>query len=132
MLDFVKIVSTVKESKMERTVTFRPKFIVNHRSKDLMIKGGDFYAVWDERKGLWSTSEQDALDLIDIMVREAIDKYEAKPFESVIGCYTWDSDSGAVDKWHKFVQKQMRDNFVQLDQQSCLQTAMLNAKIMQA
>lgn len=116
MLDFVKIVCTVKETKTERTVKFRPKFIVNHRSKDLMIKGGDFYAVWDERKNLWSTDEQDANDLIDAMIKEAVDNYEAKPWDHVEGCYMWDSDSGSVDKWHKFVQKQMRDNFVQLDQ----------------
>ena len=30
-----------------------------------MIRGGDFYAIWNEEKGLWSTDEQDALQLID-------------------------------------------------------------------
>ena len=30
-----------------------------------MIRGGDFYAIWREDLGLWSTDEQDAVDLID-------------------------------------------------------------------
>lgn len=38
-------------------------------SKDLMIRGGKFYAVWDESKGLWSTSELDAARLIDRDIR---------------------------------------------------------------
>ena len=41
------------------------------KSKDLMIRGGDFYAVWMEDEGLWSTDEEDALQIID---RE-LDKY---------------------------------------------------------
>ena len=31
-----------------------------------MIRGGDFYAIWIEERGLWSTDEQDALQLIDL------------------------------------------------------------------
>ena len=35
-----------------------------------MIRGGDFYAVWIEEFGLWSTDEQDALNLIDKILDE--------------------------------------------------------------
>ena len=41
-----------------------PKFILK-RSEDLMIRGGDFYAIWLEERGFWSTDELDALQLID-------------------------------------------------------------------
>ena len=34
-----------------------PKFIIR-KSSDLMIRGGDFYAVWIDSRGLWSTDEQ--------------------------------------------------------------------------
>lgn len=37
-----------------------PKFILK-KSSDLMIRGGDFYAVWREDLGLWSTEEQDVI-----------------------------------------------------------------------
>ena len=33
--------------------------------KDIMIKGGDFYAIWDESRGLWSKDIGDAIRLID-------------------------------------------------------------------
>ena len=33
--------------------------------KDIMIKGGSFYAVWDEEQGLWSKDRGDAIRLID-------------------------------------------------------------------
>ena len=32
-----------------------PKFIIKNPSETLMIRGGDFYAIWVEEKGLWST-----------------------------------------------------------------------------
>lgn len=41
-----------------------PKFVIK-KSEDLMIRGGDFYAIWIEDKGLWSTDEEDAINLID-------------------------------------------------------------------
>lgn len=34
-------------------------------SKDLMVKGSKFYAIWDEEAGLWSTNAYDAQRLID-------------------------------------------------------------------
>lgn len=35
------------------------------RSKDLMVRGRSFYAIWDEELGLWSTDEYDVQRLID-------------------------------------------------------------------
>lgn len=35
------------------------------RSYDLMVRGRDFYAVWDEERGLWSTDEYDVQRLVD-------------------------------------------------------------------
>lgn len=34
-----------------------PKFIIK-KSSDLMIRGGDFYAIWIDERGMWSTDEQ--------------------------------------------------------------------------
>lgn len=44
------------------------------RSKDLMIRGKAFYAIWDEKKGLWSTDEYDVQRLVD----EELKKYKVK------------------------------------------------------
>ena len=70
MIDFLMI-ST--RSTKRGLIEIYPKFIIK-KSSDLMIRGGDFYAIWVEERGLWSTDEQDALMLID---RE-LDKYAEK------------------------------------------------------
>lgn len=41
-----------------------PDFVVK-RSKDLMVRGKSFYAVWDEEAQLWSTDEYDIQRLVD-------------------------------------------------------------------
>ena len=84
------------------------------KTKDLMIRGGDFYAIWDERKGLWSTDEFDVVDIID----SAINEFKARnpEFSGTKTMYMEDSDSRVVDRWHKYVQKQMPDDYHQLDE----------------
>lgn len=113
MLDFFRITARQKKGIVE----VYPKFIVRPNTKDLMIKGGDFFAVWDENRNIWSKNEQSVIDQVD----EAIDIFikkrkETHPEETLVGLYMWDSDAGSIDRWHKFVQKQMRDCFVQLDE----------------
>jgi Predicted ATPase len=41
-----------------------PDFTVG-RSKDLMVRGRSFYAIWDEEQNLWSTDEYDVQRLVD-------------------------------------------------------------------
>ena len=53
MIDFMKI--STRQVKKGVTEIF-PKFVLK-KSSDLMIRGGDFYAVWNEDTGLWSTDE---------------------------------------------------------------------------
>jgi hypothetical protein len=53
-----------------------PDFKVG-RSKDLMIRAKSFYAIWDEKAGLWSTDEYDVQRLIDedlFRHKEALEK----------------------------------------------------------
>lgn len=111
MVDFMIISTKAKDGKLE----VRPKFIIK-KSKDLMIRGGDFYAIWLEEKGIWSQEEDDALDLIDQELK-AFKKEKEKSFEGVIDiAYIRDAESGIIDKWHKYCQKQMRDNYHMLDE----------------
>lgn len=35
------------------------------KGKDFMMKGSEFYAIYDERTGLWNTSMDEAIDIID-------------------------------------------------------------------
>lgn len=113
MLDFLKIAT--KRQRNGRVEVY-PKFIIK-KSEDLMIRGGDFYAVWVENKGLWSTDEQDVIDLVDHELNQFIEDNKAT-FEDnpPIRDYMWDADTGTIDRWHKYCQRQSRDNFHQLDE----------------
>lgn len=112
MLDFLKI---SKRRPKKDIVEIYPKFIIK-KSADLMIRGGDFYAIWVEEYGLWSTDEGDALRLID----QELEKYMQEHGDDIDGdvrvLHMWDADSGMIDKWHKYCQKQMRDSFHMLDE----------------
>lgn len=124
MIDFLMI-ST--RSTKRGVIEIYPKFIIK-KSSDLMIRGGDFYAIWLEDRGLWSTDEQDALQLID---RE-LDRYaeeNRKNFDSSVKVlHMWDSESGMIDSWHKYCQKQMRDSFRMLDEKLIFSNTPTNKK----
>ena len=126
MLDFLKI--STRSRKKENIVEISPKFVIM-KSEDLMIRGGDFYAIWVEDRGLWSTDEQDALQLIDReLTRYAEDNKQRFDGQDVIILHMWDSGSGMIDAWHKYCQKQMRDNFVTLDEKLIVSNAEASKK----
>lgn len=112
MFDFMTISTRIPK---RGVIEVYPKFLVK-KSSDLMIRGSDFYAIWVEERKLWSTEEVDALQLID---RE-LDEYTRTHVEFFEGevriMYMRDSDSGSIDRFHKYCQKQMRDNFHMLDE----------------
>lgn len=95
-------------------VEIYPKFIVK-KSSDLMIRGSDFYAIWIEDKGLWSTDENDAIQLIDRALDEYVKEYGSKLGDTYFVRHLWDAETGMIDRWHKFCQHQLRDHFHQLD-----------------
>lgn len=113
MLDFIKI----KEKSTKIGLEIYPAFIIKSSFDDLMIRGGDFYAVWNDYTQLWSTDEGVLINLID----SELEKY-AKNYETRTGtkparvCYLWDSDSGSIDRWHKYCQQQLRDFYHPLDE----------------
>jgi len=112
MYDFLKITEINKNNKL----TVRPDFKVrSDKRKDLMIKGGDFYAVWDENKKLWSTDESVVIRNVDAAIDEHIQNLDAKYYSSVTALYMDNSSSGVIDVWHKYVKQQCRDNYHTLD-----------------
>lgn len=108
-------------------VEIYPKFIIK-RSKDLMIRGGDFYAIWVEDRGLWSTDEQDALQLIDRALDAYVEENKSKIEGTIRVLHMWDANSGMIDTWHKYCQKQMRDSFHMLDEKLIFSNTETNKK----
>lgn len=121
-MDFLKI--ETRPTKKNGTEIF-PNFIVR-KSKDLMIRGGDFYAVWDDDRGLWSTDEEDATRLID----SELTKYKEQhpDMEKAHILYLHDSKSKMIDSWHHYIQKQMRDNYHSLDEKLVFADSPVNKK----
>lgn len=111
MIDFL-MVST--RSKKDGPVEIYPKFKVTN-SSDLMIRGGDFYAIWIEDRGLWSTDELDVIRLVDRELDNYVEENKDR-YPSYKICYMWDAETGVIDRWHKYCQKQMRDSFTPLDE----------------
>lgn len=64
-MDFYQICTRPGKNGM---VEIYPDFTVG-RSKDLMVRGRGFYAIWDETKGMWSTDEYDVQRIVDEELR---------------------------------------------------------------
>ena len=111
MIDFLFI---ARRTGKHGVIEIYPKLIIKH-SKDLMIRGGDFYAIWLQERGLWSTDEQDALQLIDRELDNYADAHKAD-FDNYRVLHMWYAESGMIDIWHRYCQRQMRDSFVMLDE----------------
>ena len=112
MMDFLMISTRTKK---DGSVEIYPKFKIID-STDLMIRGGDFYAIWLEDRGLWSTKEQDVIKLVDRTLREYADDHRDRVGDDPNIFFMQDSESGIIDKWHRYCQKQMRDSFTPLDE----------------
>lgn len=111
MLDFLIIYTRPGK---RGTVEICPDFYVR-KSKDLMIRGGDFYAVWLEDRGMWSTDEDDLIQLVD----NELDAYAEKNRDKFDGMarvmHLRRASTGMIDAWHKFCKQQARDFYEELD-----------------
>lgn len=83
-------------------------------TKDLMIKGRELYAIYDEEKGLWKRSQNDVVRLIDKEVKKYVKEHKDEDV-AYRPMLMLEAESGIIDKWNKYVQRQMADTFVPLD-----------------
>ena len=112
MLDFFTVATRIKKPGYTEIY---PRFQVKP-TEDLMIRGGDFYAVWVEDRGLWSTDEYDVVQLVDRELTKYAEEHKGELDGNIKISYMWDAESGMIDTWHKFCQKQLRDSYHMLDE----------------
>ena len=108
MYDFVDIVTTM-DKKGNTVIT--PSFRID-TEEDLMTRGRDFYAVWDEKKGLWSKKEKTVQRIVDGEILKTYEEEHAKhPLAQVTPLYLrifanrrWQEwltfKKGLPDSWH--------------------------------
>ena len=124
MLDFFTIATRVVKSGATEVY---PQFLMK-KSEDLMVRGGDFYAIWVEDRGLWSTDEQDVIDLVDREISKFIEEHRSEFEGPVRPLYMRVAETGMIDAWHKYCQKQCRDNFTALDEKLIFSNTETNKK----
>lgn len=111
-MDFYKIIERVNKS---GTLEVYPDFEIC-RSKDLMIRGKNFYAIWDESRQIWSTDEYDLQMLVDSELFKYKDSKNVT-FAGVIDVKRLGAfDSYIWTKYKKYL-SQMYDNYHILDNQ---------------
>lgn len=103
----------VKHRNVKDAIEVYPDFKVS-RSEDLMIRGGIFYAIWDQDTGLWSTDEYDVQRLVDNELREYATNLKQKTTQNVRVRYMSDFLSTSWTSFKTFISK-LSDNSAQLD-----------------
>ena len=132
-MDFYEVRSKTVKGRIE----VYPEFIVDH-SDDLMVRGKDFYAIWDEDKGLWNTKRMDARKAIDKDIRSKAEEitvkerqkrkedptYQEKPVDAMT---LWGYSSNQWEKFLKYMASK-KDDYVQLDTKIAFQDTPVKKK----
>ena len=111
MRDFYKIREIVPKPGV---VEIFPDFKIGP-SRDLMIRGGKFYAVWDEESGMWSQDEYRIQTMVDTDLYNYVQKRGDIPGVNVKVKYMADDSSGTWKKYRKYV-NDLPDHYLQLDE----------------
>lgn len=113
-MDFFSIEIKQTNKKGYSQYDIAPVFKVGH-SKDLMVRGKSFYAIWNEETGLWSTDEYDVVPLVD---KELIDKskeIKEKHPDSICTVKLLENyNTGSWDAFKRFLSR-VSDNSKDLD-----------------
>ena len=91
----------------------KPKYKCE-KVKDIMIRGSDFYAIYDEENKIWSKDFFKAIELIDNETKSFCESNST--FDKVYPILLKDSSTKAIDVFKHYCQKQMTDTYKELDE----------------
>ncbi len=110
-MDFFKVMKiTTKKGNVE----IFPNFIVC-RSKDIMVRGNRFYAIWDPSEGLWSTDEYKVQQLVDSELYRALEEARIACSDTVSVRALGDYHSRSWKEFQSYISN-IPDNFHTLDE----------------
>ena len=113
-MDFVRICSKeIEKGARKGDYEVYPDFRVG-RSKDLMVRGRSFYAIWDEEAGLWSTDEYDVQRLVDQELEKEAERLKLEKGVDVKVKSLGSFGSNSWSQFRKYLQN-ISDNSHQLD-----------------
>lgn len=128
MLDFLSFRLVEKEDKRKKSenretvVTVRPEFSIyssKASAQDYMVRGNEFYAIWDEEKGIWCSNKIEAIRMIDKEIKaytKQCKEENTDPMKVFAPALLQKTSNGAIDDFNKFLHSQAIDNYVALDQ----------------
>lgn len=100
ILDFYRIQERMTKS---GSIEVYPDFVVGP-SKDLLIKGGKFYAVYDESTGLWSTDEFVVRRILDADIGARVDELRDSG-KIAVGKFAGSFKSQVWNEWRVYCSK---------------------------
>lgn len=105
---------TIKQRSTKRgSIDIYPEFRVC-RSRDLMVRGKAFYAIWDSDKGMWSTDEYDVQRMVDEDLRKKKEEVGDIP-DMVHVKYMLDFSNNTWLDYRSYI-THVGDNYHQLDE----------------
>ena len=90
-----------------------PNFIVCD-SNDLMVRGREFYAIWNEQSGLWSHQEFDVTKLVDKELFDFAEELRQKTADNINVLRMGDFEARSWMNYRTYISK-LPDNFRSLD-----------------
>lgn len=118
---------TIREREIKKNVVeIYPDFKVG-KVKDIMIRGKSFYAVWDDKAGLWSTDEYDVARLVDEDLNKYYEEHRDRINSKVDIRYMSSFSSNSWKEFKKFLNS-VGDNYHQLDTKITFQNTVVERK----
>lgn len=119
MYDFLKV-EKAWDTKKQRYV-YTPGFRIGSNVKDLMVRGGKFYGLYNPETGLWETRDPRAVELIDEQVYQYVCEKEGPDNmnDTEHGPYVRriaDQRTGLIRNWHNFCENDFRGDWKPLNQ----------------
>ena len=111
-MDFYRI---KERSSKNGVIEVYPDFRVC-RSKDLMVRGKSFYAIWDEEQNIWSTDEYDVQRLVDLDLARYAEDVKKRNEGIVSTKYLGDFSSNSWLRFRNYV-GHLSDSSVDLDEE---------------
>ena len=124
--DFFKIVHIPIKTGLE---SIQPEFLVKNRINDLMVRGGNFYAVLNKQTGMWETNEGMVQVFVDEELNKEYERLNNDPSKSAL-YKRKDMESFGTGSWAKYKQyvTSLPDNFKQLDNKICFSNTEVSPK----
>lgn len=110
-MDFFKIKERVKDEK-RGIIEIYPDFVYKP-SSDLMVRGKNFHAIWDDREGLWCTNEFAVQRLVDSEIEAYVS--ERYPDRSLLAIRWMANNSSASWRSYRTYVNNLPDNYTVLD-----------------